>query len=78
MLVDNGKTASLLKTIKPMTTETGNSGISGYRYRYRSAGSLAITYRYRTFSQNAQPQGVAYKYNIYTLQNTFGNCILSI
>ena len=39
MLVDNGKTASFLKTVKPMTTETGNSGISGYRYRYRSAGS---------------------------------------
>ncbi len=50
MLVDNSNPASLLKTLKPMTTETGNSGISGYRYRYR------------TFSQNALPQGVGWEW----------------
>ena len=48
MLVDNGKTASLLKTVKPMTTETGNSGISGYRYR--SVPYRVTTDRYRTSS----------------------------
>ena len=30
---------ALLKTVKPKPTKTGSSGISSYRYRYRSAGS---------------------------------------
>ena len=50
----------MVVTVKPKTTETGSPGIRGYRYRYRSSGSSATTYRYRTFSQNALPQGVAH------------------
>ena len=52
----------LLKRVKPKPTETGNTGISIYRYRYRSTGSWVTTYRYRTFSQNALPQAIASEY----------------
>ena len=48
-----------LKTVKPKPTETGDPGISSYRYRYRSAGSWVTTYRYRTFWKNALPQYIA-------------------
>ena len=46
-------------TVKPKTTETGSSGISRYRNRYRSTSSSVTTYRHRTFSQNALPQRVS-------------------